>query len=176
MEDREIKILLDASERLISKVSIDFRRYLVPRIDWTDDLICIKGPKGTGKTTLMLQHIRETFGEAPERAVYLALDHLWFASHDVLETVEWFVSHGYEYLFIDEVHHYKNWSRLIKTISDFYPQLKIVYSGSSILKLGVGTADLSRRQAVYLLKGMSFREFLAYEGVAEVPRLIFKRC
>ena len=174
MEDREIKILLDASERLISKVSIDFRRYLVPRIDWTDDLICIKGPKGTGKTTLMLQHIRETFGEAPERAVYLALDHLWFASHDVLETVEWFVSHGYEYLFIDEVHHYKNWSRLIKTISDFYPQLKIVYSGSSILKLGVGTADLSRRQAVYLLKGMSFREFLAYEGVAEVPRLDFQ--
>ena len=158
--DTNIRILLDSSARLVSSVSMKFRRYLQAKIDWNDRLICIKGPKGTGKTTLILQHIRETFGAQSERAVYLAADHIWFSSHDIMEAIDYFSSHGYTHLFIDEVHHLPAWSRVIKTVSDFYPQLNVVYSGSSILKLSKGSADLSRRQAVYNLKGLSFREFL----------------
>ena len=165
--DTNIRTLLDSSARLVSSVSMRFRRYLQARIDWRDRLICIKGPKGTGKTTLILQHIRETFGAQSERAVYLAADHIWFSSHDIMEAVDYFNSHGYTHLFIDEVHHLPEWSRVIKTIADFYPQLNVVYSGSSILKLSKGSADLSRRQAVYNLKGLSFREFLSFTSVLE---------
>lgn len=169
--DTNVKTLLDSSARLVSSVSMRFRRYLHTKVDWSDRLICIKGPKGTGKTTLILQHIRETFGTQCERAVYLAADHIWFSSHDIMEAVDYFNSHGYTHLFIDEVHHLPEWSRVIKTISDFYPQLNVVYSGSSILKLSKGSADLSRRQAVYNLKGLSFREFLSFTSVLEAEAL-----
>ena len=165
MTEREVEPLLMASERLVSETDMGFRRSLCGQIDWNDRLICIKGPKGTGKTTLILQHIKETFGSRSEKAVYLALDHLWFASHDVLPVIDWLYANGYTHVFLDEVHHAENWQPLVKTICDFYPKLNIVYSGSSILKLTKLKADLSRRQAVYDLKGLSFREFLALEGV-----------
>ncbi|MBR4616998.1 MAG: ATP-binding protein [Kiritimatiellae bacterium] len=171
MEDVDIKVLLDTSARLVSNVEMSHRRYLCPQIDWDDKLICIKGPKGTGKTTLMLQHIREVFGARSERAVYVSADHLWFSSHSMLDAVEYFDTHGYTHLFIDEIHHLPEWSRTVKTIADSYPHLNIAYSGSSILKLSKGHADLSRRQAVYGLKGLSFREFLSFEGVMDLPPL-----
>ena len=126
---------------------------------------CLKGPKGVGKTTLILQHIQESFGVRSGKAVYLPADHIWFSSHDMLDAVEYFHTHGFTHLFIDEVHHLPEWSRIVKTITDCYPKLNIVYSGSSILKISKGDADLSRRQAVYSLKGLSFREFLRLEGV-----------
>ena len=170
MEESDMKLLLEASSRLIDEVSLDFRRYLCGRIEWGDRLICIKGPKGCGKTTLILQHIKETFGAASEAAVYLALDHIWFASHDVLDTVDWLQAHGCTHVFLDEVHHAENWARLVKTICDSYPKLHIVYSGSSILQLTAAQADLSRRQAVYSLAGLSFREFLEFEkGIRHSP-------
>ena len=171
MHDSEIQMLVDASDRLVSGASMDFRRYLCPRIDWGEKLLCVKGPKGTGKTTLILQHVKETFGAGSGKAVYFALDHIWFSNHQPIDAIEHFHSHGYTHLFIDEVHCYGDWSRLMKTAADFYPALNIAYSGSSILKLSKGQADLSRRQTVYLLKGMSFREFLSFEGVATVPAL-----
>ena len=167
LTEKEIEPLLMASERLVSETDMGFRRYLCGRIDWNDRLICIKGPKGTGKTTLILQHIKEAFGAQSEKAVYLALDHLWFASHEVLSVVDWLYANGYTHVFLDEVHHAENWQPLVKTICDFYPKLNVVYSGSSILKLTKLKADLSRRQAVYDLKGLSFREFLALEGRLE---------
>lgn len=167
MEDVDIKQLLAASDRLISRVPMERKRYLCPRIDWNDRLICIKGPKGTGKTTLIQQHIRETFGIGSEKCVYLSADHIWFAKHDILDAVDYFNSHGFTHIFIDEIHHANDWSRLVKTITDTYPDLNIVYSGSSILKLSSGEADLSRRQASYNLKGLSFREFLSFEGVMD---------
>jgi predicted AAA+ superfamily ATPase len=171
MENADIRPLLDASDRLVSEVTMDFRRYLYSEIDWKDRLVCIKGPKGVGKTTLILQHIRESFGVRSGKAVYLPADHIWFSSHDLLDAVEYFHTHGFTHLFIDEVHHLPEWSRIVKTITDCYPKLNVAYSGSSILKISKGDADLSRRQAVYTLKGMSFREFLAYEGVADLPVL-----
>ena len=171
MEDADIRPLLDASDRLVAEITMDFRRYLFPLIDWKDRLICIKGPKGVGKTTLMLQHIREAFGVRSGKAVYLPADHIWFSSHGMLDAVEYFHSHGFTHLFIDEVHHLPEWSRVIKTITDCYPKLNVVYSGSSILKISKGDADLSRRQAVYSLKGLSLREFMLLEGVLDRPPL-----
>ena len=169
MEDADIKILLDTSERLVSEVGMKHRRYLYPQIDWDDRLVCLKGPKGTGKTTMLLQRIREAFGARSEKAVYLPADHIWFSSHDMLAAVEYFHTHGYTHLFIDEIHHLPEWSRVVKTIADSYPRMNVAYSGSSILKLSKGHADLSRRQAVYCLKGLSFREFLAFEGIMNEP-------
>lgn len=167
MEDVDIKQLLAASDRLVSRVPMERMRYLFPLIDWNDRLICIKGPKGTGKTTLILQHIREKFGIGSEKCVYMSADHIWFAKHDILDAIDYFNSHGFSHIFIDEIHHADEWSRLIKTITDTYPDLNIVYSGSSILKLSAGEADLSRRQASYNLKGLSFREFLSFEGAKD---------
>lgn len=168
MESADIKPILDTAHRLLSEVPDEIHRYLADRIDWRDRLICIKGPKGTGKTTLILQHIKEKFGVDTKEAIYFSADHIWFTSHDVMDAVDYFHSHGYTHLFIDEVHHLENWSRVIKTICDSYPKLNVVYSGSSILKLSSGTADLSRRQAVYNLKGLSFREFLRFEKTSEI--------
>ena len=162
---QDVEPLLVASERLISETEMGFRRSLANEIDWKDRLICLKGPKGTGKTTLILQHLKESFGARSDKAVYLALDHLWFASHEILPVIDWLYANSYTHVFLDEVHHAENWQPLVKTICDFYPKLNVVYSGSSILKLTSMKADLSRRQAVYELKGLSFREFLELEGV-----------
>lgn len=169
MQDAEIAILLETSQRLIADASADFHRYLYKNIDWNEDLCCIKGPKGTGKTTLMLQHVKETFGTSCDKVVYFSLDHVWFADHKPIDAVDYFYKNGFTHLFIDEVHHDPDWSRFIKSVTDSYPGLKVVYSGSSILKLEKGRADLSRRQTEYNLKGMSFREFLEYEGVLSLP-------
>ncbi len=167
MHDEDIQMLIDASDRLVGAVTTDFRRYIAPKIDWNEDLLCIKGPKGTGKTTLMLQHMKDVFGVDSGKAVYFALDHIWFSDHRPIDAIEHFYSHGYTHLFIDELHHCREWAKLMKTSADFYPGLHIAYSGSSILKLAAGQADLSRRQVVYNLKGLSFREFLSYEGIAD---------
>ena len=91
----EIKILIDASDRMVSSVSTDFRRYLSSKIDWSEQLLCIKGPKGTGKTTIVLQHMKDAFGIGSGRAVYIALDHIWFADHPPLDAIEYFYTHGY---------------------------------------------------------------------------------
>ena len=171
MTDSEISILLETSDRLTEGTETDFHRYLYPKIDWEEDLLCVKGPKGTGKTTLILQHIKETFGAASDKAVYFSLDNVWFADHNPIDAIDYFYKNGYTHLFIDEVHHHPDWSRLIKTAIDSYPGLKIAYSGSSILKMDKGRADLSRRQTVYSLKGMSFREFLEYEGIGRFPTI-----
>jgi len=175
MTDAEISILVETSDRLVEDASSDFHRYLYEKIDWDEDLLCIKGPKGTGKTTLILQHVKESFGPASDTAVYFSLDNVWFADHDPIRAVDYFYKNGYTHLFIDEVHHCPNWSRLIKTTIDAYPGLKIVYSGSSILKMDKGQADLSRRETVYRLKGMSFREFLAYDGQGEFPVIDYEK-
>ena len=116
MEYVDIKPLVEASARLLSRVPMEQKRYLYPRIDWKDRLVCIKGPKGTGKTTLIQQHMRETFGIASEKAIYISADHIWFSRHDILEAIDYFNSHGVTHVFIDEVHHAEDWSRLVKTI------------------------------------------------------------
>lgn len=144
-----------------------FKRYLIDKIDWRDNLIAIKGAKGTGKTTMLLQHIKESFADK-DKALYISLDNLWFETHSINDLIEYHYTHGGTHLFLDEVHYFPNWKTLIKNINDDYPGLHVVYTGSSMLKIDSGVADLSRRQLPYTLHGMSFREYLLYEGLAEM--------
>lgn len=168
----EVAEVLEASDRQIRDEEMDFHRYLLGEIDWRDRLICVKGPRGTGKTTLMRQRIKAEFGEGTERAVYASLDDLWFARHRVKDLAEYLYEHGYTHLFLDEVHHLgKEWSLVIKNISDQFRKLNVVYSGSSLLQMEKAEGDLSRRQATYLLRGLSFREYLKLEGVYDASAI-----
>ena len=149
---------------------MSFFRYLYPMIDWNDTLIGIKGPKGCGKSTLLLQHIKEAFkGKDIEKALYVSLDNLWFSTHDVIEVVDYHYTHGGTHIFIDEIHYYKHWQTLLKNISDDYPGLHVAYTGSSMLQMESSEGDLSRRLAMYEMRGLSFREFLEYEGILQLP-------
>ena len=170
MTTEAIQELLDTSRRMVEATPILIHRYAVSRIDWRDRLICIEGARGTGKSTIMRQRIKEAFG-ADGKAVYMSLDDLWFAANPLIDAVKWFDSHGYTHLFIDEIHQTPDWQLRLKNINDQFPSLNIVYSGSSILRLAKGRGDLSRRQAVYTLNGLSFREYLRFEGVLDHPAI-----
>jgi len=156
--------------RKLQSTPTAFRRYLYDRIDWSNWVIGIKGERGVGKTTLILQHIKECFPDKT-KALYVSLDNFWFVANSLMDLVEHFYTHGGTHLFLDEVHHYPNWQTIIKNICDDYPDLHIVYTSSSMLLIDRLQGDLSRRQIVYTLRGMSFREYLEFEGVAKIPAL-----
>lgn len=164
----DVEELFEASNRQIREESSCFHRYLMDEIDWRDRLICVKGPRGTGKTTLMRQRMKAQFGEDSRLALYASLDDLWFAHHRVKDLVEYLYEHGFTHVFLDEVHHLgKDWSLAIKNIADQFRKMNIVYSGSSLLQLEKAQGDLSRRQATYSLVGLSFREYLKLEGLLD---------
>lgn len=166
MKDFEFEELLRPFNRKLQATPTNFHRYLYSQIAWEDTLIGIKGPKGCGKTTLILQHIKETFTtDALEKVLYVSLDNLWFANHKLMELVEYHYSHGGTHLFIDEIHYEKKWQTMLKNIADDYPGYHVVYTGSSMLQIDAAEGDLSRRQAMYEMRGMSFREYLEYEGI-----------
>ena len=155
--------LLAVSAGRIRNISTDIIRPAAGKIDWRDRLISIKGARGVGKTTMILQHIKEAFG-TDEKALYVSLDNLWFETHPIRDVAEMHVMNGGTHLFLDEVHYHKNWQTLLKNLYDDYPALKIVYTGSSVLKLDSSRGDLSRRQIEYQVPGLSFREYLIFEG------------
>lgn len=168
----DVSELIETSNRLIREERSTFRRYLMDEIDWRDRFVCIMGPRGVGKTTLMLQRIKETFGEDSRLALYASLDDLWFARHGVKDLVGYLYEHGFTHVFLDEVHHLgKDWSIVLKNLVDQFKNINIVYSGSSLLHLEKAKGDLSRRQATYSLQGMSFREYMKLEGVLDLPPL-----
>ena len=168
----DVDELFEASNRQIRDESLEFRRYLLDEIDWRDRLICIKGPRGVGKTTLMRQHFKEAFGEDSRQALYASLDDLWFVRHSVKDLVTYLYEHGFTHVFLDEVHHLgRDWSLQIKNLADQFRKMNIVYSGSSLLQIEKAQGDLSRRQATYMLEGMSFREYLKLEGVLDFAPL-----
>lgn len=161
--------------RLLAETDLSFTRYLYDKINWDNRLIVIKGAKGVGKTTLLLQHIKQDFPDV-EKALYVSLDHIWFSNHTILELAEYHYTHGGTHLFLDEVHKYAGWQREVKNIYDSYPKMHIVVTGSSMLKLEESlVADLSRRHRPYTLEGLSFREYLQLEGVATLPVLSLER-
>jgi len=169
MEESSLSGLYRTSTRLIDQTSTSFHRYLYGQIDWTSRLTAIKGARGVGKTTMMLQSIKERFSEQPERALYISLDNLWFANHPLSEVVEYHYTHGGTHLFLDEVHKYPSWQIVMKNIYDGYPKLHVAFTGSSMLKIDNSKADLSRRLSDYTLHGLSFREFLSFEAGIDVP-------
>ena len=157
--------------RLLAETDLSFCRYLYEKIDWNNRLIVIKGARGVGKTTMLLQHILRTFQDK-QKALYVSLDHIWFSNHSILSLAEYHYTHGGTHLFLDEVHKYKGWQQEIKNIYDSYPQLHIVVTGSSMLKLEESlVGDLSRRHRAYTLEGLSFREYMQLEQVAQLPTL-----
>lgn len=161
--------------RLLAETDLSFTRYLYEAINWDNRLIVIKGAKGVGKTTMLLQHIKRCFPDA-QKALYASVDNLWFSTHSILDLAEYHYTHGGTHLFLDEVHKYQGWEQEIKNIYDSYPKLQIVVTGSSMLKLEKSLiADLSRRHRLYTMEGLSFREYLKLEGVADLPVLSLER-
>jgi len=156
--------------RIINAVNMQNFRYLHKSIDWNSRLIAISGPRGTGKTTLILQHIKEKFADK-SKALYVSLDNIWFTKNSLLNLVNKFYSYGGTHLFLDEVHKYPTWAIEIKNIYDSYPTIHIVFTGSSILKIYKSNADLSRRAINYYLPGLSFREFLLFEQKLNIPSI-----
>lgn len=150
--------LFITSRELIERVDTTYVRGIHEKIDWDSRLIAILGPRGTGKTTLMLQHIR-LYDNTPE-TLYVTADDFYFTTNRLEELAHRFMLQGGKHLYIDEIHKYKGWSTEIKNIYDKMPDLHVVYSGSSILDLERGGADLSRRKLEYILPGLSFREYL----------------
>ena len=167
METIEVQPLFDNYHRKIAKVNLKFKRYLYSQINWKARMIGIKGARGVGKTTMLLQHILDNY-EDVDQTLYVSLDDLWFASHNLMELVDWADRHGISRLYLDEVHRYKSWSETLKYIYDNYPDMGIVYTSSSLLAIDNAKVDLSRRQTPYTLYGLSFREFLDFEDVAHI--------
>jgi len=145
--------------RLINETDLGFIRYNIDELPWEDKLIGIKGARGVGKTTLFLQYIKREYGLS-EKALYVSLDDLYFTEHKLVDLAEDFVALGGEHLFLDEVHKYPNWSVELKNIYDYYKNLKVSFTGSSLLEILNSRSDLSRRALVYEMKGLSFREYL----------------
>ncbi len=163
MDYSEVEQLYIVSNRKINEVDTSFHRYLYDQINWNNRIIGIKGNGGVGKTTLVLQHIKESFPNR-DKVLYVRLDNMWFKTHDLMDLVEYHYTHGGSHVFLDEVHHLRDWASYIKGMYDDYNDLHVVYTGSSMLEISQRETDLGRRQRVYTLNGMSFREFLNFEG------------
>jgi uncharacterized protein len=165
MENLKIK-----SDQLLTTVSMKFERYLSEQVDWKWRLNGILGARGTGKTTLLLQQLKRNHGTAKE-AIYISLDDLYFNGNSLVEFVRQFRNKGGRYLYIDEVHKYKNWSLELKNLYDSYPDLYIVFTGSSIIDILKQNVDLSRRAIVYDLQGFSFREYLSFTNKSAIKAI-----
>lgn len=148
--------IISYSNRKITQLKQSFERYLMKDIDWEQRLIVLLGHRGSGKTTLMLQRMKLS----QQKAIYLTLDHLYFERHRLITTIELLYEQGYRNFYIDEVHKYLHWSIDLKNAYDTFEDAHIVATGSSILEIAKGNADLSRRAVVYHLYGLSFREYL----------------
>ncbi len=151
----------------MAHVSLDIQRYLVDKIDFNNRLIAIKGARGTGKTTLILQLAKLHLPLST--TLYVSLDHIYFFDNKLYELAKQFVQFGGTHLLLDEVHKYPNWSRELKLIYDNFPELHVIFSSSSLLEIYKSEADLSRRAISYELKELSFREFLIFETGNEFP-------
>lgn len=146
----------------LNHTSLGFIRSLMDHINWESRMIGIKGARGVGKTTLMLQYIKKHYEHDPS-VLYASLDDIWFSGNKLVDMADRFAKQGGKVLFLDEVHKYPEWSRELKNIYDDFPELKIVFTGSSLLEILNSRADLSRRAVVYTMQGLSFREYLNLE-------------
>ena len=149
--------LIDLSKKKIERTSLVFQRYLISKINTSQRLIGIKGARGVGKTTLLLQILKAL---PTSKSLYISLDDFYFSTNSLISLAEQFALKGGKYLYIDEVHKYNNWSQELKNIYDSYPELNIIFTSSSALEINKGKYDLSRRAIIFDLSGLSFREFL----------------
>ncbi len=168
----EIDDLYINSDRLVSNISLEYKRSLYEEINWGNRMICIKGARGVGKTTMLKQYLKEHY-LSNHTALYITLDDFWFTNHHLIDVADYHYLHGGTVLFVDEVHHYPfaSWSMELKNIYDRYPEMKVVFTGSSMLQIDNTLADLSRRCVFYDMYGMSFREYLDFNGIVGLPRI-----
>ncbi len=150
--------LFEYSNRLINEVDTSFFRYMYNQINWQNRMIGLIGPRGVGKTTLVLQYIKQNLN--PAETLYITVEDFYFVNNRITELVDTFVKYGGKYLFIDEIHKYKDWATELKLIYDYHKELKVVFTGSSVLDIKRGATDLSRRAVIYNMQGLSFREYL----------------
>ncbi len=158
---------LREQQRLIAAIR-PTQRYLCTQIDWSERCIGILGARGTGKTTLMLQHVKERYGTS-DKALYISVDSPFFQAHDLFAFAREFHQLGGELLLVDEIHKYQDWSQHIKAVYDSLPDLKVVFSGSSLLQIAKQKADLSRRAIVFNLHGLSLREYINFSTNSSYP-------
>lgn len=164
LQEHQFRQLMSDSLNRVKTVSTTHKRYLYYQINWNARLIGIRGARGTGKTTMLLQYIKEHYRD-PGKTLYVSLDSLYFQLFTLYDVAEYARAHGIEALFVDEVHYAGHWGQTIKNIFDTFADLKIVYTGSSMLQIDDAQTDLSRRQTIYELRGFSFREYLEFRGV-----------
>lgn len=160
--------LYEYMDSLLRNTPQDMTRYIYSEIAWDARMTGIVGPRGVGKSTMMLQYILNNKNK--ERYLYVSADNVYFMTHTITELADDFVKDNGDHLFIDEVHKYKGWSRELKQIYDVHPKLKVTFTGSSILDIQSGEADLSRRVLMYHMQGLSFREYLdMFHGIKSNP-------
>ena len=161
-------------DRLLANTSMDIIREQMNQIHWNAQIISIMGPKGVGKSTLLRQYVKRHYQIGDRRALYCSADSVDFSTRSLVELAEQFFINGGELLIVDEIHKYKpgtsDWSREIKEIYELFPKLKLIVSGSSLLKLKEGDADLSRRAIKYTMPGLSFREALRFYHGLDFPK------
>ncbi len=163
-----MEALFEKSAKKVQQTDLKFIRYLYNQISWERRLIGIKGARGIGKTTLLLQYLKKTFG-ASERALYVSLDDMYFSANKLVDLTDKFVKNGGELLILDEVHKYPGWSREIKNIYDDHTHLRIIFTGSSILDIDKAEYDLSRRAIIYELHNLSLREYIELKDGLKFP-------
>jgi hypothetical protein len=157
-----MEILVERYRKKLASIQVNFTRNIFSEIDWTDRLIGLRGPRGIGKTTILLQYLKVNHAN-DESALYISLDNIWFSSQNLVDFVDDFVKRGGKKLFIDEIHKYPNWAQELKNIYDDFPEVQIVFTGSSLLEILNARADLSRSAVMYSMQGLSFREYLNLE-------------
>ncbi|GHB39101.1 ATP-binding protein [Mongoliitalea lutea] len=155
-----METLFQYSNKLISEVSVEFVRHAYNSINWNNRMLGVIGPRGVGKTTLLLQYIKNNL--SLKETLYVTAEDFYFANNRLIDVASEFVKWGGKHLFIDEIHKYPDWSNELKLLYDYHPDLKIVFSGSSVLDIKKGSADLSRRAVMFYMQGLSFREYLAF--------------
>jgi predicted AAA+ superfamily ATPase len=166
-----MEILFETQKKLVRNLGVDFQRSLLSKLPWDERAIMLFGARGSGKTTLFLQHLKETYKQ--NEALYITLDDIYFRQHTLVETAREFAQNNGKILLLDEVHKYPEWSREIKNIYDLLPELKLLITGSSILELQKSGADLSRRVLNFHLPELSFREFLGIKYGFDLPVFSF---
>lgn len=150
--------LIEFMESQLKQTTSTFHRYMYDQTSWESRMFGLVGPRGVGKSTMILQYIKEH--RDLRHILYIGADHLYFSSHTLVETVDEFAKEGGEQIFIDEIHKYENWSRELKQIYDSHPDMKVGFTGSSVLDIYKGFSDLSRRAPIFMMQGLSFREYL----------------
>ena len=168
-----METLFKKHDRLLALTSTAIIREMMNQVNWEAPMIAIRGPRGVGKSTLLLQYIKTHYEPYSREVLYCQMDSVYFSSHTLLDLAERFYQQGGQRLLLDEVHKYPTWSRELKEIYDLYPDMKVVFSSSSLLNVLQGDADLSRRCIPYDMQGLSLREFLLfYKGISIRPRTL----